>query len=384
MKIYKKKILFLTGTRADFGKMKSLILRLKKNKFFEVKIFVTGMHLLKKYGYTFNEIKKSGITNIYKFNNQKDNESMNSILSNTIKGFGQFTSKEKFDLIVVHGDRLEALAGAIVGMFNNILVAHIEGGELSGTVDESMRHAISKLSHLHFVSNNFHKKRLMQLGENKNKIFVIGSPDIDIMLSKKLPSLSKVRKKYNINFDKYSILVFHPVTTEYNQIRNQAENLVETLKKSKKNFIVINPNNDNGSEFILKKYEKIKKNRNFKIFSSMRLEYFLTLLKHSQFVIGNSSAGIREAPFYGIPTINIGTRQNNRFDNELIKNIDFNKRSILNSINLVSKNKKRKKNIFFGSGKSSIKFEKIISRNSFWKTKIQKIFIDKASFDVTN
>jgi len=309
---------------------------------------------------------------------------MNSILSNTIKGFGQFTSKEKFDLIVVHGDRLEALAGAIVGMFNNILVAHIEGGELSGTVDESMRHAISKLSHLHFVSNNFHKKRLMQLGENKNKIFVIGSPDIDIMLSKKLPSLSKVRKKYNINFDKYSILVFHPVTTEYNQIRNQAENLVETLKKSKKNFIVINPNNDNGSEFILKKYEKIKKNRNFKIFSSMRLEYFLTLLKHSQFVIGNSSAGIREAPFYGIPTINIGTRQNNRFDNELIKNIDFNKRSILNSINLVSKNKKIKKNIFFGSGKSSIKFEKIISRNSFWKTKIQKIFIDKASFDVTN
>ena len=176
----KKKIAFLTGTRADFGKIKSIILKLKKNKLFEVKIFVTGMHLLKRYDFTVHEIIKSGLKNLYRYNNQKINEPMDSILSNTIRGFSEFVIKEKPDLIVIHGDRLEALAGATVGLFNNILVAHIEGGEVSGTLDNSMRHAISKLSHLHFVSNESHKKRLIQLGEKKNKIFVIGSPDIDI------------------------------------------------------------------------------------------------------------------------------------------------------------------------------------------------------------
>ena len=137
----KKKIVFLTGTRADFGKIKSLILGFQKKNKFRVSIFVTGMHLLKRYGSTINEIKKSGIKNIFRFNNQKINERMSSILSNTINGFDNFIKKEKPDLIVVHGDRLEALAGATSGIFNNILVAHIEGGELSGTVDESLRHA---------------------------------------------------------------------------------------------------------------------------------------------------------------------------------------------------------------------------------------------------
>ena len=122
----KKKIAFLTGTRADFGKIKSIILKLKKNKFFEVKIFVTGMHLLKRYDFTVNEIIKSGLKNLYRYNNQKINEPMDSILSNTIRGFSEFVIKEKPDLIVIHGDRLEALAGATVGLFNNILVAHIE------------------------------------------------------------------------------------------------------------------------------------------------------------------------------------------------------------------------------------------------------------------
>jgi len=380
----KKKIVFLTGTRADFGKIKSLILGFQKNKKFRVSIFATGMHLLKRYGLTIHEIKKSGIKNIFKFNNQKINERMNSILSNTIKGFDNFIKKKKPDLIIVHGDRLEALAGSTAGMFNNILVAHIEGGELSGTVDDSLRHAISKLSHLHFVSNLSHKKRLIQLGEEKKKIFVIGSPDIDIMKSKNLPSISQVKKMYNIKFNDYSILIFHPVTTEYSKIKKQMEILIKTLKKSKKNYVVINPNNDMGSEFIFKAYSKLKNNKNFKIFESMRFEYFLTLLKKCQFIIGNSSAGIREAPFYGISAINIGTRQNKRITSQLIKNVDFAEKEILNSIRLVLKKKKKKKFNPFGSGKSFSKFIKIISKDSFWKTKIQKSFIDKASFDVTD
>ena len=150
-----KKIVFLTGTRADFGKIRSIILSLIDTKKFKVDVFVTGMHLLHRYGYTIEEIKKVGIGRLFKFSNQNTNyESevrMDEILSKTIKGFSKYVKKNKPDLIMLHGDRLEALAGAIVGAYNNILIGHIEGGEVSGTIDNSIRHAVSKLSHLHFV-----------------------------------------------------------------------------------------------------------------------------------------------------------------------------------------------------------------------------------------
>ena len=383
----KKKIIFLTGTRADFGKMRSIILELQNGKKFDVEVFATGMHLLRSYGLSVKEIKKVGIKKIYTFLNQKDksyNRKMDITLSKTVNGFSEFINRKKPDLIVVHGDRLEALAGAIVGAFNNILTAHIEGGELSGTVDNSIRHAVSKLSHLHFVSNNLYKKRLIQLGETKKSIFVIGSPDIDIMVSKKLPTMSKVKRQYNINFKEYSILIFHPVTTELKETPRQTKILLNAIKASKKNFVVIYPNNDPGSKIIINQYQKLKKNKRLKIFRTMRLTYFLTLLKNTNCIIGNSSAGIREAPFYGVPAINIGTRQNNRFRYRSVINIRFNKNLILKTMKSLKNKKKLKKINHFGRGKSSLEFNKIISKSSFWKTKIQKGFVDRSYFDITN
>ena len=380
----KNKIIFLTGTRADFGKMKSIILLLKKNKFFNIEIFVTGMHLIKRYGYTINEIKKLGINNIYTFNNQKTNDQMDVCLSKTIKGFSSLVKKRKPNLIIVHGDRLEAMAGAIVGLFNNILVAHIEGGEVSGTVDESIRHSISKLSHLHFVSNPSSKKRLIQLGEKKSKIFVIGSPEIDIMNYKNLPSINQVKKIYKIDFTKYSILIFHPVTTEYNQLSKQIRILIKALKLSGRQYIVISPNNDKGSKFIFNEYRKLNKNKNFLIFPSMRFEFFLTLLKNCEFIIGNSSAGVREAPYYGIPTINLGSRQNNRLNSYSIKNIVFDEELIIKAINSLGKTNKIKRQKYFGEGSSALRFRRIILKKDFWKTEIQKKFMDRSYFGVTN
>ena len=380
----KNKIIFLTGTRADFGKMKSIILLLKKNKLFSIEIFVTGMHLIKRYGYTINEIKKLGINNIYTFNNQKTNDQMDVCLSKTIKGFSSLVKKRKPNLIIVHGDRLEAMAGAIVGLFNNILVAHIEGGEVSGTVDESIRHSISKLSHLHFVSNLSSKKRLIQLGEKKSKIFVIGSPEIDIMNSKNLPSINEVKKIYKIGFIKYSILIFHPVTTEYNQLSKQIRILIKALKLSGRQYVAISPNNDKGSKFIFNEYRKLKKNKNFLIFPSMRFEFFLTLLKNCEFIIGNSSAGVREAPYYGIPAINLGSRQNARFKSHSIKNVVFDEELIIKVINSLGKTNKIKKQKYFGAGNSALRFRRIILKKDFWKTEIQKKFMDRSYFGVTN
>ena len=375
----KKTILFLTSTRADFSKLKSLILTLQKNKKFKVNVFVTGMHLLKSYGFTVNEIFRSNIKNIFKFKNQKEkNYSMTESLSLTINGLINHLKKNKTDLVIIHGDRMEALAGAIVGIFNNIHVGHIEGGEISGTIDESIRHSVSKLSHFHFVSNEQSKKRLIQMGEFRNTIFVIGSPDLDIMKRKNLPKIKDAKKFYGINFDDFSIMIFHPVTTNNNENKLNLE-IIKKLITSKKNenFICINPNNDPGSINFLKLYKKLNKYNNFISFPSMRFEYFLTFLKKANYIIGNSSAGVREAPFYGIKCVNVGSRQNNRAKfSKLIYN-SKNYSQILKSINKINKIKKSKhKDKDFGSGNSDKKLEKILLGKKFWKLNIQKTFND--------
>ena len=376
----KKKILFITATRADFSKLKSLIQILQKTKNFDVRVFVTGMHLLKIYGNTVNEIYRSKIKNIICFKNQTEkNYSMVKSMSHTLKGLNNYIKKNYLDLIIIHGDRMEALAGAVAGAFNNIPVAHIEGGELSGTIDDSIRHSISKLSHFHFVSNLESKKRLIQMGESKKSIFVIGSPDLDIMKKKNLPIFSKAQKFYNFKSKDFCIIIFHPVTTSNSEnIKNLKiiEKLV--LENSKVHFLCILPNNDPGSNKFLNLYKKLSKQKNFKCYPSMRFEYFLTFLKKSKLIIGNSSSGVREAPFFGVNCINVGSRQNKRvLKSNLIHN--FNN---FNDINLCFKDLMSEKTIFkkkeknFGIGKSNQLIKKIFLKKDFWKINIQKSFND--------
>ena len=375
----KKKIVFLTGTRADFGKIKSLIKITNHSKLFDVNIFVTGMHLDRKYGYTIGEIRKSGFKKLYSFNNLIFAKGMENILANTIKGFSKYILKIKPDLIIVHGDRIEALAGSIVGSINNILIGHIEGGELSGTIDESIRHAVSKMSHIHFVSNKDSAKRIVQLGEFKHSINIIGSPDLDLMNPKDLPSIKFVKNHYKLNFNNFALAMFHPVTTEINELKKHVKIFLNSLKKSRENFILVFPNNDMGSDIIIKEYDKILNNPNFKVFRSLRFEYFLSLLYHSNYIIGNSSAGVKEAPYYGVPTINIGTRQNNRSKQISIINTDYKEKEILSAINKVGLLKQRFNNReknYFGLGNSDKLFLKILQKKKIWKLSRQKEFQD--------
>lgn len=369
-----KKILFLTGTRADFGKIKSLISTLENNQEFEVFVFVTGMHLQKEYGYTLIEIERCNFKNIHAFQNHTHETTMDLTLAKTIEGFSSYCKKINPDLIVIHGDRVETLAGAIVGSLNNILVAHIEGGELSGTVDELIRHSVTKLSHIHFVSNDEAAKRLLQMGEIKSSIFTIGSPDIDIMFSDSLPTLESVKKYYQIDFEHYAIIMFHPVTTEAEQMKQYAENFVESLVNTEGNFVVIYPNNDLGSKFIIDAYKKIANNTRFRIFPSLRFEYFLVLLKNAKFIIGNSSAGIREAPYYGIPIINIGTRQQNRTLNADIINVDYQKENIIKALHSVTNHKISQAYNDFGKGNSAELFLNSLLSSKIWEINHQKKF----------
>lgn len=374
----KKKILFLTSTRADYGKLKILMKAVEKEKKFELYIFTTGMHMLSKYGSTYREVEKGKYKNIYKYINQKSDysEQMDLILSNTIVGLSNYVSEVKPDLIVVHGDRLEALAGAIVGAFNNIKIMHIEGGEVSGTIDESIRHAITKFSHFHLVANDEAKNRIIQLGENKDNIYVFGSPDIDIMYSNNLPSIEKVKDRYEISFNEYSILIYHPVTTEVDKLKERVKELVDGIIKSNLNYIVIYPNNDLGNEIIFNEYKRLENNNKIKFFPSMRFEYFLTLLKNSQFIIGNSSSGVREACVYGVPAIDVGNRQNGRYKNiDSIIHAKEDKVEILEAIaNL--KDRKFEPISYYGAGNSEEMFISILKDDNMWKESMQKRFND--------
>ena len=370
-----KKLIFVTGTRADWGKLKSLILKARDDDF-EVYVFITGMHNHKKYGNTYLDVKRVKGVKFHRFNNESDENTMDLTVSKTIEGFSKYVEKINPDLVVVHGDRPEPLACAIVGSFKNILVSHIEGGEVSGTIDELIRHSISKLSHIHFVSNKSAKKRLIQMGENESSVFIIGSPDIDLMFSSNLPDIKDARDKYDIEFKKYSICLFHPVTTEIDFLKDQINCLTKSLIESNKNYIAIYPNNDLGSNLIIEKYKSISSDK-IKVLPSIRFEYFLTILKNADFIIGNSSAGIREAPYYSVNSINIGSRQNNRDTNKIINNVDFNKKNILKIIDNLEKKQQTKPIKNYGNGNSAELFTEILKLDKIWETSNQKLFNDQ-------
>lgn len=370
-----RKILVLTGTRADFGKLKPLMLELENSSSITLNVFITGMHMLSRYGSTHEEVERAGFCNVYKFINQNSTDTMDQVLAKTIIGLSDYTRESKPDLILFHGDRVEALAAAIVGSMNNILTGHIEGGEVSGTIDESIRHSTTKLSNLHFVANEEAQKRLIQLGEEPKDIFIIGSPDIDVMNSNDLPSIDQVKDHYEINFDCYSLVLFHSVTTELDSLADHVAKLVSALIQSDNNYIVVYPNNDTGTDLIFEEYKKLLKHRNFRLYPSMRFEYYLTLLRNADFIIGNSSAGVREAPHYGIPCINLGSRQHRRANSPLIINSEFDETLILQSIQraLVSDRVAESK---FGDGLAAERFKKIVLADNFWSKSTQKYFTD--------
>jgi len=371
-----KKILFITGTRADYGKLKTLISACDGECDLEVTVFATGMHMLSRYGNTIEEIRKQYGKNVYPFINQGIAEHMEIILSNTISGLSRYLDENHTDLIVVHGDRVEALAGAIVGGMKNVLVAHVEGGECSGTIDESMRHAASKFSHIHLVNNQIASDRILRLGENPLNVHVIGSPNVDIIVNGDLPNLENVKAHYEIPYNEYSVLIYHPVTTEIELISHNAKQLMEACVASGENYVVIMPNNDMGSDSILKVLSDYHNNKNFRMLPSMRFEAYLTLLKHSSFIVGNSSSGIYDAPLFGVPTINIGTRQKGRFSTESIVNISEDYDVILGELKSAKVKSRFEINEFYGEGNSSDCFLEIIREKDFFNTAKQKYFFD--------
>lgn len=373
----KKRVLFITGTRADYGKIKALMKTMEQSDSYEVFIYVSGMHLLAKYGSTYREVLKDGYQNVYVAFGQPHTENMSYNLGGILTSLSSYVVEIDPDMIIVHGDRIDALAGAITGALNNILVAHIEGGELSGTIDDSIRHAISKFAHLHFVCNKEAQHRIMQLGECEENIFIIGSPDIDIMISENLPGLAEAKAYYEIPFEEYGIFMYHPVTTELGLLKEHITATVNALIQSGKQYIVVYPNNDSGTEIIVEKVEELAELPDFRVFPSIRFEFFLTLLKHATMIIGNSSSGIRESGVYGVPDIDIGSRQNGRYDINTLRNIQHveeDVQQILQAIKKAPEYAVQCQN--FGRGNSADKFLAVLESPDIWERGIQKRFVD--------
>ena len=208
-----------------------------------------------------------------------------------------------------------------------------------------------------------------------NSVFKIGSPDIDALVSKKLPAIKNVKRRYGIKFKEYAIVLWHPVTSEVKKLKQDTLKLVRFINSYRTNFVVIYSNNDPGTEIIINSYRKNIDKKKSKIFRSMRFENFLSLLKNSKFIIGNSSSGIYEAPVLGVPTINIGNRQHRRISSNLIQDLQIDDLNFLNINNFLKKYKKKKRS-FYGYGGTDLKFIKEIKKNTFWKISKQKYFSD--------
>jgi UDP-N-acetylglucosamine 2-epimerase (hydrolysing) len=369
-----KKLLFVTGTRADFGKLEPLALAAQKAGF-QISFFITGMHMMKRYGETRLEVKRFAGAEFFEFVNQREGDALDFILSKTILGFSDFVHEHRPDLVIIHGDRVEALAASLVCAMRYIRSAHIEGGEVSGTIDESIRHCNTKLCATHFVSSEAARQRVLALGEAPDRVYTIGSPELDTHAKPSGVTIEEVKARYAIPFDDYGIVIFHPVTSEVDTIGAQAQSLFACLEASGKNFVVIAPNNDPGTDAIFQVIEALPKDR-FRLIPSMRFNYFSELMKNASAMIGNSSAGVREAPFLGLPSLDVGTRQNSRGIAESIANAEAMDTNSMNRFLQHSWAKNFIGSMGFGAGTASEKFINVLSTHEYWLLPSQKAFND--------
>lgn len=374
----KRRILFVTGTRADFGKLEPLAVS-ARDAGHEVTFFVTGMHMLERYGLTKLEVHRLAGVGVHEFLNQRATDTQDKILAKTVLGFSDYVFEHRPDLIVLHGDRVEALACSIVCATNYIRCAHVEGGEVSGTIDELFRHCNSKLSSDHFVSSDLAAQRVMALGESRESIHVIGSPELDFHRGASGVTIDMVRTRYDIQFEPFAICTFHPVTSEQDTMEAQASSLFDALMRSGRNFVVILPNNDPGAEPILNIIQALPKDR-FRVLPSMRFAHFSELMKNAACIVGNSSAGVREAPFLGVPSLNVGTRQMNRANSHSIWNCNAYDKKRIQAFLEQSWGKRYQPDAGFGDGKAARKFVLALENKEFWERSLQKQFHDITPF----
>jgi len=352
-----RKICYISGTRADFGLMKNTLQIINQDKDLDLEVIATGMHLLSEYGNTCQEIYDAGLNVISKVKVELSGISgsqMSIALGNQIIGITSTLEKSKPDLVLLLGDRGEMLAGVIASLHLNIPTVHIHGGELSGTVDESVRHAISKMAHYHFTATNNSKDRLIKMGEIKGNIFVTGAPGLDEIRGAQLIPKEVLLEQYGIDRKKpFILLLFHPVVQQTNDINEQVAIIMESLFSCNIQILALMPNADSGGKVISSILKRYQEQQKIKTAAHLTRLNFLSLVSEAEVLVGNSSSGIIEAASLGTPVVNIGSRQNLRERSNNVVDVSIEKSQIISGISkAISLNKSLFKNVY-GDGKSS-------------------------------
>ena len=375
----KRKISVTTGARADYGILRPVLQAILKSKKLELYLIVTGTHLSKKHGLTINEIKRDGFkifATIDMVPQGDTNYFMSKALGEGIIAFSKIFSKLRPDINLILGDRDEMLASALAAAHMNIPNAHIHGGDKSGGIDEYNRHAITKISNIHFAATKKSKERIIKMGENPKYVFLTGSPGLDEVVNNKITNKKDLEKKYGLKFDGSEILLLqHPVTT---QTKISGEQILSTLKaiaKTKKTTIAIAPNSDAGNKIIFKYLELFSRKYDFiKMYRSLPRSDYLGLLKNCGVLVGNSSSGMIEANYFQIPVINIGIRQEGREKGKNVLDLKYaSVKSIYDTILKVLKIKKSIKSTnVYGNGNASKKILYCLEKINLSKDLIQK------------
>lgn len=383
-----KVISILTASRAEYGLLKPVIAKLNKVEEFDVRIVATGAHLSPEFGLTYQEIEKDGFVIDEKIEILLSSDSPSSISKSmglAMISFADYFEKLNPDLLVVLGDRYESLAVATVAMNQSIPIAHLYGGETTeGAIDESIRHAITKLSYLHFTSTDEYRNRVVQLGEHPARVFNVGAIGIENILNEKLLQKDELESELNISLSKpYAVVTFHPVTLEKNKSENQVKSLLEVCEEYKNlNFIFTKANADAEGRIINQIIDRFAKEKNnIFAFTSLGMRRYLSALKYCRIVIGNSSSGLLEAPSFGIPTVNIGDRQKGRLQASSVINCEPTQGSIHQALDLALSDKfaqEAKKTVNpYGNGDTTNKIVEVIKEYIIYsKIDLKKKFYD--------
>lgn len=365
-----RKIVYITGTRADYGLMYSVLDEMNKNPNIDLELVVTGMHLMEEFGSTIKEIESDGFK-IHTLNAVYQNDdkfSMSTFVGKFIELLTNALKEIKPDLILLLGDRGEMLAGAIVGAYLSIPTAHLHGGEITSTVDEYARHAITKLANLHFPATEKSAERIIAMGEDPSHVFTVGAPGLDAIMNMDLIEKEEIASKYDLDISKPIILMIqHPVTLESEKASYQILETIKAILNLKYQTLLIYPNADAGGRSIIKlikRYENLPFIRSFK---SIPRKDFLSLMNIASVMVGNSSSGIIEAPSFNLPVINIGSRQKGRERASNVVDVDYDAQKIENAIKFVLSDEEFKKRLKscknpYGDGNASKRITEILTK----------------------
>jgi len=363
-----RKICIVTGNRSEYSKLKFVMKAIEEHPKLELILIVTASHLLDDFGKTVEVIKQDG----FKINSIARTVAAGEDLESMVKSVGlcileapTLLNLYKPDIVLISGDRFDILGIAISAAFMNIPLAHLEGGETTGAVDESIRHAITKLAHIHFPATVKSAQRIIKMGERPDMVFNVGCPSVDVMLSKMNKSSDEIYKKYNWNKDKpFLLVVQHPLTTEYRDCSQQIRETLEAISELKINTIMLYPNVDAGSKDMVREIRLAglaKKIDHVILDKNIIFEDYISLLANASCIVGNSSSGIRESCYFGTPAVNIGTRQNRRERGKNVIDVDYNKAEIKGAILECIKHGKYLPEYIYGKGNANQKIVEILS-----------------------